>query len=283
MGVLVLASAVIVLASIGTAGAAAGHHAKTRVTIQAWPDGLFGVVKSPRANNCAKRRHVTLFKKKGAHRNPSRDERVGGDVARRNNGFYQWTVQTGETGPLYAKAGRTKGCDRGLSKTFKVRPHGDIHQCSSAAPADVCSVGLDRMFTTSPSCQNYTASLGSCSGTAIGPDEWGSSGGDGRQATFGWLDVKADQNVRIVDYAAKSNTDPKDRAFISGHTFNYRSTTLIVDKAQMTTAGDAWVGYTPNISGVPPGLPGGPFSFSIEPQGGGRTEIHFRGYLYKKP
>ena len=71
---------VLAVVALGTAGAAGTDRdaaAKTKLTIESWPEGLFGILSSGQAGKCARDRRVVIFNQSGRRQNPAQDDRVG--------------------------------------------------------------------------------------------------------------------------------------------------------------------------------------------------------------
>jgi len=194
----------LVCAGFASAGGA-GHRAKTELTIQSWPHGLFGYVDSPKAKRCAKHREVVVFKQRGVNQNPAKDKRLGGAVAKRNQGGYQWSKKTGKTGKFYAKARKDGGCRVAFSKTEQSVTRGDIQSCPSAD--DVCR--FDQMHVDiNTYCPGFGYAGGDCSGDSTGgPSPW--------SPAFGyvvWDEDKPGTRHRSFDYHATNGEDKNPRA-----------------------------------------------------------------------
>jgi len=109
------AAAVVALGAFGWAQTAgAGGRAETTVTIKA-PGEVFGYVKSPKPNKCAKNRKVVVFQKKA-----SGDVRKGSDEASKVGDRYMWSIgNPGLNGKkIYAKAPKTPDCQADKSPTI---------------------------------------------------------------------------------------------------------------------------------------------------------------------
>ena len=116
----VLLAALAILATAGIALAA--HPAKTRISIddKGIDSGFGGYVHSSKYK-CESNRKVRLYKMTGRHRRPSRDIKIGSDVAQPNGPDSQYFIDTTTTaeansGSFYVYAKAKRGCRRGLSR-----------------------------------------------------------------------------------------------------------------------------------------------------------------------
>ena len=116
------ALAVAALALLVVAASAFAGRAETKVKIKAESGGFYGYVKSDKTK-CANGREVTLYKQKGNGPDPSRDKKIGSDIAQPNGDKYMWsTGNTGyQKGYFYAYAKKIKGCDDGISDSIKAQ------------------------------------------------------------------------------------------------------------------------------------------------------------------
>ena len=82
----------------------AGRAAATVVTIENWPGGLTGEVRSANSARCADGRRVVVYQARGRKPDPATDARVGTTVAKGAVGEFGWTVESEASGRFYARA-----------------------------------------------------------------------------------------------------------------------------------------------------------------------------------
>jgi hypothetical protein len=268
----------LALAGVASAGGSAGHHAKTRLSIQAFPRGLFGYVDSAKSHACASRRDVVVFKQRGAEQRPHRDKRLGGGVAKRNQGGYQWSKKTGKTGEFYAKAHKTPDCRVAYSRTIHSLPRGgDTTPCPFEG--EYCKFTKMHIDITTY-CPGYgDTSSGDCSGDSTGGRfPWSPAFG-----YFVWEQNKPGTKQRSVEYhATAGGGDKTPRAELFGTNPDPGSDVYSVDNAiaQASSLPDLrW--YTPDIAGVAPGQVGGPLSLDFQ-NGTVGADVYISGYLFRK-
>lgn len=98
------------------ASAAAADGTKSKVTIEAQTGGFFGYVHSS-DSSCESGRKVVLYKQKGSEQKPSKDVKIGTDIAQPNGPDSMWSINTAKQGNFYAKVGPTASCQKDLSDT----------------------------------------------------------------------------------------------------------------------------------------------------------------------
>lgn len=304
---LVACCAALVLAGTGTAASRA-KPANTRVTIQAWPKGLFGYVSSPKPSRCADRRLIAVFKQQGRRQNPASDKRVARVRAAGKPGSYQWSTRRPRSGKFYAKVATKPGCRIAYSKTvfgaspvFGTSPGltgggagGSFPPCSpyvSEGTSSICRFDLMHLSLNQirpfVSC-SFGRGEGDCPGAALtGPYPWGLSGfGFGkRRVSFFW---NWDRNsVTFVAYLGQDGTGGNGIAHLGGvmpgpgsPEFTVRDGFAQNDRGYPN--GDHF--YTPDIPGQAAGEVGGPLHLNFVNGGPGDNgaEVYIYGYLYMK-
>jgi hypothetical protein len=298
-GKVLIAACCGVLALVGavtaTAHESAGHRAHSRVTVEAWPRGLFGYVTSPSAHRCAAHRRVAVFKQRGSGHNPRRDKRIASVRARRNHGLYQWSTRTRKTGRFYAKARGKAGCSVAFSRTISRTEtgggqgggNGDYPTCSpyvSEGTSSICNLETLRFGVLNDrTCDSFgdTSTHAACYGsTDEGPFPWGRTpSGDHPRAGFYW-----NWSNHTVVYVAYKPGQSEGYAHLGGTMPGPTSERFtITDGFAQNDAGypngDHF--YTPDLPGQRAGEVGGPLSIAVNYSGGIYT-VRIHGYLYLK-
>ena len=113
-----------VVAFLGLATTASAIvYARTTVTIRAQGTDLSGYVSSRSPARCAKNRRSRFTARSARRQSPRTDTRIGSDNASLNGTRYAWsTGNTGQSGKMYARAGRIRGCLADTSPTITVAP-----------------------------------------------------------------------------------------------------------------------------------------------------------------
>ncbi|CAA9402709.1 MAG: hypothetical protein AVDCRST_MAG22-1203 [uncultured Rubrobacteraceae bacterium] len=95
--------------------------AKTTLTIRADGLDLSGKVKSPRSS-CLGNRTVKVYKQAGSEQKPATDSVIGSDTSQRQGNVGEWsTGNSGISGKVYARTGKTAGCKGDSSETIRAR------------------------------------------------------------------------------------------------------------------------------------------------------------------
>ena len=289
-----LISLVVLAAVVSSASSAADRRGETRLTIDAWPGGLFGYVKASSAR-CGEGREVTVFKQRGPERSRRRDVRVGKVEAKRSSDFIRWSLRTHKSGRFYARVGKRAGCEKALSRTIRTRPEagggtggGDDDKypvCSpfvSEGPTTICKIPMLRFgIFTGRGCGGFGETQGTCSGKADeGPYPWGlTPAGFAPDVGFDW-----NQNDRGVLFVAYKPGQREGNAFLSGTSPAPNSARFTINDGY--AQGDAGYGsgdhfYTPDLPGQDAGEVGGPLYLDFNYSSGGST-VKIHGYLYLK-
>lgn len=296
-----MAIAITVIAGLIGAGPAAAKPAHTKLTIQAWSEGLFGYVTSPDAERCATNRRIVVFQQQGATRRPASDKRVAGDRAGDAAASYQWSVETGRTGKFYARAAKKAGCADALSGSIRSRPTsqdpGGNQRTSypicgpyvSEGPTEICrfdQLHLHVEGTISSPCR-FGNETGSCGGQpTAGLFPWGDTGnGERPGVSFVWSPSEGRRSLRITVFRDGQGTLPA--ALLYGSVPNSGSPRLTIDEGYAQNEkghpnGDHF--YTPDLPGQAAGEPGGPLAINVQNGGSISTsaEVDISGYLYLK-
>ena len=275
IAIVAAACAALAFAGIAGAGDVAAKRSKTRLTVQTWPGGVFGYVDSPSTKRCAKHRKVFVFKQHGAGQDPQKDKLVGRDVAKRNQGGYQWSKRTGDKGKFYAKARKADGCRPAVSKTVRMEARGDVPSCPSSG--EVCK--FDQMhIDINTYCPGFGYDNGDCSGDSTGgPSPWSPAFG-----YFLWDEDSGSRHRTIEYHATRDSGDKTPLAELFGSAPDPGSADFTVDKAiaQASSLPDLrW--FTPDLASVPAGQQGGPLYLDFE-NGTIGADVYIRGYLYRK-
>ena len=270
---------------LGTAGAAGTDRdaaAKTKLTIESWPEGLFGILSSGQAGKCARDRRVVIFNQSGRRQNPAQDDRVGTVRSKRLHGFSRWSLKDPGPGRFYAKARATSGCKPAVSRTigrggfgsgFGSGSGGALPSCSpwvSESPASVCRFDQLHIDITDQ-CKSFGASSDSCTGNGrSGPFPWANSIDS---VVFKWSGGAR----RTVEYDA--SRDGETVGMLHGTVPDPGSSEFSIDAAFAKGDGVRDDFYTPDLPGQKPGELGGPLHLNFN-NGRYGADIYIEGYLY---
>lgn len=282
----------------GGAGAA-GKPAKTTLTIESWPGGIFGYVSSANSERCAANRRVVVYRKQGKSRDPRGDQRVAADRAKGTD-FYRWSFETEQPGRFYAVAPKAPGCAAAVSATVGSQPLGgppgagertEYPPCSpyiSEGPSTICRVDqlhLDLDAERPGKACRFGNDSGECPGNATaGQFPWGETGQADRPIVrVLWNPVGSERNLTVFSFRrAEPNTI---LASLKGRLTNAGSPrfSVIEGYAQSDRGfpyGDYF--YTPDLPGQAAGEPGGPLAINFQ-NGSGLNYgawVDITGYLY---
>lgn len=301
---LVLAFAICLtgLAALGSAGAATkapSMPAGAKLTIDSFPDGVFGYLSGAK-KDCLANRKVVVYKQDGNKRDPGSDRRVGSDRASLDEGRYRYSVETGDTGRYYAQAPATKGCAAARTGSVQALDLGDSAPsatplCSPYSPenpSEICALqrsgvewGISYDFPSSGvrACE-LSKSDYSCDGNGGGPFPFGDSAYGSRGAvTMSWHPgPNGFKAVSVITGGGNGYGSSRMDARLPGPS----SADLYVDKWTVPTdTGGTAEFFTPNLPGQKAGEPGGPLYLNFE---GGKgafdlgAEVHIKGFLYVK-
>jgi hypothetical protein len=184
---LLVGGVVVVVCSLGLASGAAATRApaKTRLTIQTWPEGVFGYVSSPAGARCARGRRVEVFAEGVNGQSGKRARRIASRTASRNQTGYIWMTRAPHARSLYAVARPTRGCAAARSKTVS-RGLTDVPHCP-AAPE--CIIVLQIRAHYDDQCPSFNPPTGNCIYDSLQADEGWRAEGDMRAhgySRFSW-------------------------------------------------------------------------------------------------
>jgi hypothetical protein len=283
--------ALVGAAALGATGT--GKAEATAVTIENWPGGLMGDVRSPNSARCADGRRVVVYRVRGAKPDPASDERVGATRAKGAVGEFGWTVESDADGRFYAQAVAKKGCEAALSAVIgSAGPGGSA--AASAYP--VCGTYISETSSRICRVENLTfktfafpgedlclwdrqPAAGNCNSSAdTGPFPWLS----GIRIVTSW---KPDGGGRSLTFTANQWDRPGVTATFEGRVPDPNSQRFTVTEASapgegpVDTSTDRF--YTPDLPGALVGEVGGPLKLQVgsPPKG---TSFTFNGYLYLK-
>jgi hypothetical protein len=283
-------------AAVAAAKPAASKPATAKLTINSFPEGLFGYLSSA-DQRCQANRKVVVYLKRGDRPEPATDPVVGSDRTASDEGSYRYSVETTDSGDFYARVAAKKGCATARTGSVEAMQVGtgagasDIPTCSpytDEGASEICNLGtLDYDFPARghSACAFGKDSYG-CEGTVSGVFPWGAGwGGESPNAVFNWAPApQANQrSVVIISELGKSEAGLLTRmeCRIPGPA----SAELTVDKAIVKTDTGISVFYTPDLPGQAAGEPGGPLYLNFESGKhafGLGAEAHINGYLYVK-
>jgi hypothetical protein len=297
--VLALVLSVAGLVVLGSAGAATKQAtpkpAGAKLTINSFPEGVFGYLSSADPT-CLTNRKVVVYDQHGDRRDPATDRVVGSDRVELDEGAYRYSVETSDSGRFYAQAAAKKGCAAALTGSVEAMPVAagggagatDIPVCSPytfEGPSEICRLqGLHSKLTggTFTSCE-FGKSSYSCGGTVTGPFPWGAPPAGGQSNTFfNW--GPGPNGMRSVVIISEGN---ETYAGVPGTRMECRisgpdSAGLMVDKAIVQTETGTTEFFTPNLPGQQPGEPGGPLYLNFENGKGTGADAYINGFLYVK-
>jgi hypothetical protein len=275
-----------------------GDGVATTVTIDTWPGGLEGEVRSPVPGRCADGRRVVVYRVLGKQPDPGRDERVGDVRAKGGAGTFGWSVEADGPGRFYARAQGKNGCRAARSP---VVGSGGLGGSATTADYQLCGTYISEALGTICRIENLTyrtfASYGEqvcvwvkdptqnrCPSNSSGQYPWASETGG---AETRW---KPDGGGRELEFES-TQRDRKDAkgasvvATLVGTLPAFDSQRFTVTDALAPNEGDKDAGgdhfYTPNLPGQLVGEVGGPLKMEYGPSTKG-TAFTFNGYLYLK-
>lgn len=298
---LAVASAVGLAAFVVLSGGAgaAGKTAKTTLTIESWPGGIFGYVSSSNPERCAAKRRVVVYRMQGKGRDPSRDQRVAGDRAKADDS-HQWSVETEQGGRFYAVAPKAPGCAAALSATVGSQPLGgppgagertEYPPCSpyiSEGPSTICRLDhlhLDLDAERPGKACRFGNDSGECPGNATaGQFPWGETGQADRPIVKVIWQPAADSRMLRV-FSFRRNEPNTILASLTGWVRNAGSPRFSIGEGYAQSEkgfpyGDYF--YTPDLPGQAAGEPGGPLAINFQ-NGSGLNYgawVDITGYLY---
>jgi hypothetical protein len=298
---LVITSAVVSALALGTGTAAAKpvRAAATTVTIRSVPGGIYGYVTSPAVESCAAGRKIEVLEQQGDQPDPAADRRIATTRAEGVGGdLYQWSIDTGGSNRLYARAAARHGCAAALSgaaPTLGLAAPGDpgapsYPPCSpyvDEGTSETCELGLlyaelrEESFLSSCS---FGDARGNCPGQAGGIFPWGTtSRGQRPGVRLYWTPSSgATRNVSLVSFQG-IDADGEGAAFLSG--------TMSWSGSDSFTVTDAWAqnelggNYgdhfkTLSLPGREPGEVGGPLKINCRYEDSKATlQCWINGYL----
>lgn len=297
--------AVLALACAGLSCFAAGAFGKpapapTKLTINAYAEGVFGYLTGAK-QSCLADRKVVVYEQLGAKRDPATDRKVGSDDTSLVGGDYRYAVDTDTSDRFYAVAAAVKGCAAartgsvlGISVAAAGGPSG-TPVCSpytAEGPSEICSLqrpgvewGISYDFPSRGvrACDLQKSDY-SCDGNGGGPFPFGAGSTGGRgSVTMSWHPGPNGFKAVIVTTGGGSGYgSSRMEARLPGPS----SADLSVDKWTVTTdTGATTEFFTPNLPGQKAGEPGGPLYLNFE---GGKgafglgAEVHIKGFLYVK-
>jgi hypothetical protein len=281
-------------------GASPVGQARTGVTIEVWPQGLFGYVTSPRPARCAEHAQLIVFEQQGRRQRPASDKRVLQLRAAGKPGAYQWATRRPRPGRFYVKVLGRPGCRSSISGTVAASPLlGSSGEDSASYP--VCSPWVSQGTTTI--CRFPEMHLrisettafrfcifghdeGNCRGHAdSGPPVWGRTAfGYNPSVQFFW-NGGGRRSVTFVSY--RPDYGNVGVAHIGGTVPSAGSPDFTVNDAFATDDRGYPQGnhfYTPDIPGQAAGEVGGPLRINFVNPGweSDGADVYIEGYLYLK-
>jgi hypothetical protein len=284
------ALACLLLVAATKADAAPHGGAGAKVTIQAWPDGVFGYVTSSAPGRCAGKRRVEVLERAGGGRRPGADRRVGGDRTGPGPVAFQWAVKTSRPGRLYAYAPGVPGCAAATSAALDAQAltapteKDDYPPCGpyvGEGPTYICK--FEELHASLSFCTTFRARVESCSGDGVaGLFPWGTRAFRGDpDVIFNW-DWRSGE-VRLVSY--RNDLGDIGTAFLSGKmpdatSDRYTITDAFAQNDRGVEQGPHF--YTPDLPGQEPGQVGGPLHLNYIGSEGvvTRSQLYISGYMY---
>jgi hypothetical protein len=282
-------TALALLAVLPQAAPAAGSE-RTRLTIEALPEGVFGAVDSP-SRACAEGRRVAVFAQRGERRRPRADRRVATAKAKREGGVHRWYVRTRRGGELYARLSAKDGCRGDVTRSISLDdepggPGGGVG--ASATPCGpyvsetssrICR--LDQIYATIERVCRFgnSSAADSCTGEALrGSFPWGQTG----TQQFQRISFRFNHRTHELEYST-GRTFTLGYSYLRGTIPSPASAAFHIDEAlavndQGETSGDRF--YTPDLPGQNPGEPGGPLYLNYRGFSNDAGEVYIHGYLY---
>jgi hypothetical protein len=280
--------AALAAALVLAAGGSAATPATAKLTIESFPDGVFGSL-SGASKGCTDGRKVKVYERRGKVRDAKTDPKVGaGKVGPLAEGG-RWQVKTTRVGDLYAVATATGRCNELISAAVDSSPLSSpsggskYNQCSpfiDEAPSPICELtqvygNLDQEGVFNP-CR-FGSSSGGCSGWASGVYPWGVNAFGGRpRIRVSW---HQDGPRRILEVATDGSAGRLD-----GWVANSGSSEFHITRGFAANAKGGDVFYTPDLPGQRAGEVGGPLKLNFE-NGSGTdfgAQIWIEGFLYLK-
>jgi hypothetical protein len=293
---LLAAGACLALAAFASTAALAaggtGKPAATAVTIDTWPGGLSGEVRSPNAARCADGRRVVVYRVRGAQPDPRSDQRIGAARAQGAADTFGWSVEADDAGRFYAQAGPKRGCAAGRSEVVGAAGLGALTGAqyppcgnyASETSSRICRIENLRLATFASRGEHVcdwvrdAAASGCFTRPESGPFPWAVPQGGGSMT---W---KTDGNTRSLSFNAYQVDRAGVVATLEGTLPAYNSQRFTVSDAIAPNEGPADPSgsdhfYTPDLPGQLVGEVGGPLKMEYGPSPQG-TAFTFNGYLY---
>ena len=112
-------SAVTVIGVLGLGATAFAGQTSSKVTIKGSDGDYYGYVKSSKSS-CESNRTVKVYKMKGSSPKPSKDTKIGSDIAQPNGPDGMWSIGNSgfKNGKFYARIAATDKCGGDLSKVI---------------------------------------------------------------------------------------------------------------------------------------------------------------------
>lgn len=287
----------VAFAAFTASAGAATKPAKTQVTIDIGPGGLYGYVSSPQGKGCAGKRKVVVYRQRGTKPSPRGDQRAGSDRSERWDEGHRWSVKESRPGRFYAVAKARRGCAAGRSETVRTPAVGagiggrtDFPICGpyvSEGTTEVCRLDqLHLHLEWDVECQFFNRPDSFCRGaTTAGLFPWGETGEAKRpDINLYWEPFGAKRLITFMAFRG-----PKVGAGIgtlvgtvpSAGSPRFSIESAFAQNDQGYPHGDTF--YTPDLPGQEQGDPGGPLAINFQAGSGGRGgEVDIWGYLYLK-
>jgi hypothetical protein len=297
-----LAGALVVVCCLVPAVATA-KSAPTKLTIEPFPGGVSGYVKSPSTKTCSSDRKVVVYQQLGEAPDPGSDPRIASDLAEVSESNYMWTAKTGKTGQFYAGAAATKSCAAALSGSVESQtPAFELQSTQASYPpcgpyvsegtSEICRFGQLYMHLgpegSFDPCR-FGPSSGNCTGKGHdAPFPWGVNyfGGPEVRTRLFWKAEDGARSLTMATYSGQS-WGGDAAAYLGGHIPDSSSDRYTITDAYAQNEagypnGDHF--YTPDLPGQAPGEVGGPLKLNFKNGSGDDfgAQSWVSGYLYLK-
>jgi hypothetical protein len=277
------------------ATAAGAAPAPTKLTIQSYPEGVYGYVSSP-ATACGGKRQVVVFEQIGDQRDPGSDPRVAaGRSGEREGGRYQWSAKTADSGNFYAEATSTTACASALSgvalgvgqESATAGPlYPPCSPYSGEGTAEYCDLGQIHYALTEEGflekCR-FGSSSGNCPGRADGLFPWGrAANGASPGARIYWKPTSGGRSVSAVSFY-KDSPEGEGVAFLLGTLPGPGSNRFKITNgwAQNEFGGSNGQSFkTLELPGRRPGEVGGPLDLNFVNNHDSGANAWISGFLY---
>lgn len=270
-----LIAAATVASSDASAAAGAGNGTTTTIKLNAFEDGFYGHVKSPRKARCGDQRRVQIFVTRDGKRGGRKVAAVSAHFTggKKSKVMFGTKVKSGSKGDVYAVAKRKGSCAKATSNVIGNGPKAVNHfpKCPET-DGGICQLG--EIDFDSGLCNNFLTSFGGdCDGTMSGTQAFENPDANLSWSTFG-----------LPGDARRTHMKGKRKSSL----FNSWELVGIIPGGSRPewAIDDGWNSAAPGVryhtgAGGPTDVPGGPLNFYFN-NGVIGAAVYINGYLMEK-